>query len=77
MHIMTVDGWKQLEPRECAPAIGTFKSVPRSVNAMSLSSRCDDYERNVRRYINEEIGEEAIYRCWQAPIYGAFGEVIR
>jgi hypothetical protein len=79
MWIKTAEGWKGLEPSGIvvAPRSGIFRPAVSWVAEWQNGNRALGYEVNVSRYLHKEIGLEDIYRCWDKPVEGAFGERLR
>lgn len=74
--IMTIQGWRPF----ASVAVnqndnkGVFRPATEAEARAETDGRAEEFRRNVRKYLNGEISKEQIYRPFNVPIFGAFGE---
>jgi hypothetical protein len=70
-------GWQRVwqgTPVRQAPRNGIYRPTPHAIAAIEMGKRCDAYTAAVAAYLRDEISLEEVYRCWEAPVFGAYGE---
>lgn len=76
--IMTEDGWQQLgNGKVCSnhnKLEGVFRPTTIEDAQTSNSLRAHAYESDVRMYLNGNLRKEELFRAFDTPVYGAFGE---
>ena len=78
MFIMTKNGWRALNA-VCVNSNdlkGVFRPVSCGEAAAESVRRAVAYEKDVNRYINRQLPKEQIFRSFDTPIFGAFGEAL-
>lgn len=76
--IMTDRGWAQLGDgvvcvnHNCLE--GVFRPQTIEDAQFEVDCRADKYEQDVQRYLDGDLPKEKIFRAFDAPMYGAFGE---
>lgn len=74
--IMTDRGWQQLEV-VCVnhnDLQGVYRGSSSLVASSSMMLRAENYARDVNAYIAGDLPKEQIFRAFDAPVFGAFGE---
>jgi len=76
--IMTTEGWKQLgDGKVCTNSNflqGVFRPQDQEDVQYETNGRAYEYADDVARYIAGNLPKEEIFRAFDGPIYGAFGE---
>lgn len=57
-----------------APRDGIYRPVPQDEAQAECGYRAELYNMDVEAYIRSEITKEEIFRSFNRPIFGAFGE---
>lgn len=57
-----------------APREGIYRPMPEDVARNECYMRALRYERDVTAYINEELPKEELFREFNRPMWGAYGE---
>lgn len=57
-----------------APREGIYRPVTSEQAIAECARRTDAYAKDVERYINGDLGKEHIFRSFDVPIEGAYGE---
>lgn len=53
---------------------GCFRNTDQSAVQSEMIARADQYGDDVAAYIRGDLSKEQIFRAFNAPVYGAFGE---
>lgn len=74
--IKTERGWRPISSvavnhNDCE---GVFRPASYEEARAETMRRANDYQRDVQRYLRGEIQKEEIFRSFNVPIFGAFGE---
>lgn len=76
--IMTTEGWQQLGNGKVCSNHNTLEGVFRPTSLEDAQNTNDlrghAYESDVRMYLAGDLPKEQLFRAFDAPMYGAFGE---
>lgn len=74
--IMTERGWRPIasvssNQNDCE---GVFRPASYAQARAETMARAVGYQRDVHRYLMGELSKEQVYRSFDVPMFGAFGE---
>ena len=74
--IMTARGWRPFASVAVNQndSVGVFRPASYEEAIGETVRRASDFERDVKSYLKGELSKERIFRSFDVPVFGAFGE---